>query len=306
MKYLLSLFSFLVVTAACSAQKFKPALHLVKGDTYYLVSTGASAIAQSVNGSQNKVNLTLSYKMAFKVTGGTDTTYDMEVSYQALQMKINMADTSIEMDSKKASPLDIPSSIIAAMMTRPFNIKLSRTGKIRSVENLEKMINGVFDGFPQIDSMKKKQFRSQFMQSFGPNAFKGTLEMGTAIFPSDEVTKNDKWTVNTSTAEPVKSTIETVYQLVGIDNGFYQIHGDGIVTSDKNSKPVEVNWLPMRYDLNGSTLTDIKVNRTTGWVSQVSMKQLMSGNLIIQDNPKVPGGMTVPMTFNTEITTTDK
>ncbi len=305
MKYLLFLFSFLIVTT-CSAQKFRPAIHLAKGDTYYLVSTGTSAIVQSVNGTQNKVNLTLGYKMAFKVTGGTDTTYDIEVSYQALAMKINMADTSIDMDSKKASPLDIPSSIIAAMMNKPFNIKLSKTGKLRSVENLEKMINGVFEGFPQIDSVKKKQFRSQFMQSFGPNAFKGTLEMGTAIFPSAEVAKNDKWTVNTSTAELVKSTVQTVYQLVGVDDHFYQIHGDGTVTSDKDSKPVEVNGLPMRYDLNGSTLTDIKVNRVTGWVSEVSLKQLMSGSLIIQDNPQVPGGMTVPMTFNTEIKTTDK
>ena len=62
----------------------------------------------------------------------------------------------------------------------------------------------------------------------------------------------------------------------------------------------------MKYDLNGTTLTDIKVNRSTGWISEVKLKQLMSGNIEILDNPQMPGGMTIPMTFNTEVTTVDK
>ena len=42
-KYLLNLLLLLVVLTPCRAQKFKPELNLVKGDTYYMASTGRSA-----------------------------------------------------------------------------------------------------------------------------------------------------------------------------------------------------------------------------------------------------------------------
>ena len=306
MKYFLNLLLLLVMLTPCRAQKFKPELNLVKGDTYYMASTGTSTIVQSVNGQENKVNIVIASRMAFKVTGIKDSVYTMEVSYQSLETKIQMADTTIDMDSKKNSPFDIPSSIIAAMMNKPFNITLTRSGKIKSVENIEKMITGAFDGFPQIDTEKKEQIKKQFLQSFGANTLKSSLEMGTAIFPKIAVAKNDKWTINTNLEAPAKASVQTTYQLIDVSGDFYQIHGDGTMTSDKNTKPLQINGLPMKYNLSGTTLTDIKVNRSTGWISEVKLKQLMSGNIEILDNPKMPGGMTIPMTFNTEVTTVDQ
>ena len=304
MKYFSSLLLLFTLHAPCRAQQYKLGLNLAKGSTYYLASNGISTIMQSVNGRQNKVNLVLAFKIAFKVIGVMDTVYNMEVSYQSLDMKINMADTTIEMDSKKNSVLDVPSSIVAAIMNKPFNITLSKTGKIRSVENFEKMINGVFDGFTKIDSNKKQQIKRQFMQSFGVSSFKDILEMGTAIFPQKAVAKNDTWIINSSVDAPAKANLQVIYQLIDATGNLYQVHGDGTMVSDKGAPPAEVNGMPMKYNLNGSMLTDVMINKNTGWISEVNLKQLMSGNILIPDNPRVPGGMTIPMTFNTEVTTT--
>jgi len=306
MKYFFKLLPLLILFAPCQAQQYKPALHLVKGDTYYMVSTGNSAVVQSVNGKENKVNIAMSFKMAFKVTAIRDSVYDMEVSYQSLEMKLDVANTTIDMDSKKKDSTDIPSSIIAAMMNKPFNITLTKSGKIKSVDNIEKMIMGVFDNFPKIDTAKKAQIKKQFLQSFGANTFKGSLETGTAIFPATAVSKNDKWTVNTNLESPAKATVQTIYQLVDVTADFYQIHGDGTMVSDTSSKPLEINGLPMKYNLSGTTLSDIKVSKTTGWISEIKLRQLMSGSIQILDNPRVPGGMIIPMTFNTEMSTTNK
>ena len=304
MKYILNLLLLLVVLTPCQAQKYKPALHLTRGETYYLASTGTSAIVQSMSGHENKVNITLSFNMAFKVTDVMDSVYKMEVRYQSLAMTIRMADTTIDMDSKKNSILDVPSSLIAAMMDKPFNILLTRSGKVKSVENIEKMINSVVDGFPQIDTAKKRQIKRQFTESFGANSFKVILETGTAVFPDAAVAKNDKWTVNTSVEAPAKANLQTIYQLVDVTDDFYQVHGDGTLVSDQDAKPAEVNGLPMKYDLSGTVLTDIKVNKRTGWISEANVKQLMSGNVVISDSPKMPGGLTIPMTFNTVVSTT--
>ena len=304
MKYLLTLLLLVVMLTTGMAQKFKPSLNLAPRGTYYLLSSGTSAIDQSINGRENKVNLSLSFRMAFKVTSVTDSVYNMEVSYQSLDMKLRMADTVIDMDSKKSSILDVPSSVIAAMMNKPFNILLTKSGNVKSVENAGKMISDVVDSFPKIDSAKKIQIKKQFMESFGANTFKGILEAGTAIFPGTPVAKYDKWTVNTRVEAPAKASLQTTYQLIDITSDFYQIHGDGTLVSDNDAKPAEINGLPVKYNLNGTILTDIKVNKRTGWINEANVKQLMSGNIEIPDNPKTRGGMTIPMTFNNEVTTT--
>jgi hypothetical protein len=306
MKYILSLVLLFLTIGTSIAQKVKPALNLKKGNTYYMVSSANSAIVQTLNSEENTLNLAFTFKMAFKVIDIKDTVYNMEVSYQAIDMKIQTGGKSIELNSLKPDSLDIPSSFMAAMMNKPFNITLTKRGKVQSVDNIEKIINTVFDSFPKIDPTKKEQLKKQFMQSFGTDAFRGSLEMGTAIFPSGAVSKDDKWTVHTNLQAPTKADVQTVYQLTDITPDFYLIHGDGTLATDKNAKPGEINGMPMKYDLNGSLLTDIKVDRNTGWISEVKLKQVMKGSIEIQDNPKLPGGMTIPMTFNTDVITTDK
>ncbi|MFI5139382.1 MAG: DUF6263 family protein [Sphingobacteriales bacterium] len=306
MKYFLNFFLLLIVCVPCGAQRLKLSLYLKKGNTYYMAGTSNSAILQSVNGQENKVNSVLSYRIAFKVIGVMDSVYNMEVRYQSLAMKIKIANQTIEMDSRKNNPSDNPSTIIAAMMNKPFTIIITKSGKIRSVSNVEKMIIGVFDDFPQVDAAKKEQIKTEFLQSFGGNAFKGNLEMETAIFPEAAVAKNDKWTVNTKLESKFKVTVHTVYHLTDIRGGYYQIHGNGTMVTDKNSKPSLINGVPVKYNMKGTSITDIKADKITGWVNEVKLTQVMKGNIEILDNPKVPGGANIPMTINTDVTTTDR
>jgi hypothetical protein len=306
MKHILHTLLLLIAVNYCSAQKFKPALNLTKGNTYYLTTSAKSAILQTVSGQQNAVNLAFNFRMAFKVTGIADTVYSMEVSYQSLSMKMELAGNTIDLDSKKNDPQDIPSSIIAAMMNKPFNLEMTKTGKIRSVQNIDKMVAGAMENFPQIDAAKKEQVKEQFMQSFGPNAFKGSIEMGTAIFPDVPVAKEGKWTVKTNLESPAKALVIINYQLADIVEGIYLIHGDGTLVTDKNAGPIHINGLPIKYNLNGSIISDIRVNKATGWINEVKLKQAMMGDMQILDNATVPGGMTIPMTFNTDVNTNNK
>ena len=305
MKYTLTALTLFVSLSFCYAQKVKPALHLVKGNTYYMSSVANSNIVQTINGKENNISLTLAFTMAFKVTDITDTVFNMEVSYQTMDMKVQVAGQTIEMDSKKNDPKDIPSSVIAAMMNKPFDVALTRSGKINSVQNVEKLISGAFSSFSTLDSSKREQLKTQFMQSFGPTAIKGNLEVGTAIFPDKAVSKNDKWTVNTNIKIPAEGNMLTVYQLTDFNKDEYLIHGDGILSMKKDAKPGMISGMPMKYNLGGTSVSDIKADRKTGWIKSVKIKQTMKGDIQILDNPKVPGGMSIPMTFVTDVTTSN-
>ncbi|MEO6630397.1 MAG: DUF6263 family protein, partial [Mucilaginibacter sp.] len=202
-------------------------------------------------------------------------------------------------------PQDLTSTMVAAMMNKPFNIEMTKSGRVKSVTNLDKIF-AAFDTFTQIDAAKREQVKAMLMQSFGPNAFKGSIEVGTAIFPAGPVAKEGKWVVNTGLQSPVKAMVSVNYQLIDVAAGLYLIHGDGTITSDKNAAPTDVNGMPVKYNLNGSLVSDIRVDEATGWISEMKLKQVLMGDMQILDNPKVPGGMTVPLSFNTDAVTTNK
>jgi hypothetical protein len=306
MKYFLNFFLLFMMFSLAQGLGLKPSLNLTRGTTYYMIGSSNSTILQTVNGQENKIDLDLSYKLAFKVTAIMDSVYNMEVRYQSIDMKVRVGDKVIEMDSRKNDKQDFPSMIIAGLINKSFTINITKSGKIQSIKNVEKVVTGVIDDFPQIDTAKKEQLKSQLLQTFGGNAFKGNLEMATAIFPETTVVKNDKWKVNTALDGKFKMDVYTTYKLTNIHGAFYQIHGDGIISTGKNARLGDINGLPMKYHLTGTSVSEIKADKITGWVSEVKVKQVMKGNVEILDNPKVPGGLNIPMTFNTEMTTTDK
>ncbi len=306
MKYFFSFLLLFVVLAPCEAQHIKLSLNLKKGNTYFMVGNSNSIILQNINGQENKVNIGLAYRIAFKVINILDSGYSMEVRYQTLNMRIKTANNTVEMDSRKADKQDIPSSIIAAMMNKPFTIIMSRSGKIKSIKNIDAMFNSAFDNFPQVDPVKKAQVKTQLLQTFGGNTFKGNIELQTAVFPEREVIKKEKWTINTKLEGTFKMNVNTIYKLMDASENSYHIYGNGSMHTYKNQKPSQLNGLPVKYNLSGTSIADIKVDKTSGWVSEVKLKQAIKGNIEILDNPKAPSGLNIPMSYITDVITTDK
>jgi hypothetical protein len=284
------------------AQKSRPRLHLTSGQTYYLESNDTSTSLQSIGGRENKVNTIITLRIAFNVTGITDTLYSLEARYQSLAMKIKLADTTLNMSSEMNSKPDTPSVIMSRIVNNPFVVTITSGGKIQSIKNLDKLVTGACSDFPLVDSAKKKKVTDQFVNAFGEGSVKGLLEMGIAVFPDRPIAKYDRWMLNSVISSPASAQVHASYQLVDLTPGFYFIKGEGTIGSEKQAKPVDLNGMPATYDLNGSLLNEIKIDPKTGWIIQIKLKQLIEENIEILDNPKIPGGMTVPMMFTTGMT----
>jgi hypothetical protein len=91
-----------------------------------------------------------------------------------------------------------------------------------------------------------------------------------------------------------------------ITDDCYLIRGNGIIITDDNAGATSINGLPVKYHLTGTMTCDIEADRSTGWVTELNLNQTMTGDFEIQDNPKMPGGMSIPITINNGQTTTDK
>lgn len=304
MKRLLYVLILCIVTANCEAQTFKPTLNLVKGGIYYLSANAGSVVVQTVGGQQNTVNIVFNSRMAFKVINITDTVYDMEVNYQSLSAKMDLA--GIDIDSKKNDLQDTVSTVLAAMMNRPFEVEITKTGKVKAIKNVDAVINGALSRFPKIEAAQKEQLRAMFMELFGPVVLRGSIETGTAIFPDASVAKEGKWTVVTRLESPAKTIVSISYRLTDIAAGLYLIRGDGTITTDKDAPAQQINGMPVKYSLTGSVISDIRADKATGWITEIKIKRVMMGDMQILDNPKIPGGMRIPISFNTDVVTTNK
>lgn len=307
MKKISNVLIALVLLTSCQASKEKLELNLTKGEVYSQKMISNASILQTINGQQVNMTMSFSGDMTYKVTDIQNEIYDMEVRYESLTMKMGVpAGGEMEFSSEINDEKDIFSTMLAAMKNQPFFIKMTKTGKINEVKNIENLFSTAFDKFPQIDEVQKQQIQEQLKQAYGEKAFKGNIEMYSSVFSDSPVSKGDKWTVNTQLESGMSAKMETVYELKEITDKYCRIFGDSkIETADKNAY-IESNGMPLKYDMTGTMTSDITIDKTTGWVLSAKIDQTMKGTAYIKDNPQLPGGMAIPMTINNEMIITEK
>lgn len=293
-----------MVSFAGYAQKVKPALNLIKGNTYYLSTVAHSVVKQTINGQLNSIDMTIEGKMSFKVLN-IDSLYYMEVNYTKVGMKMQLPNGNVAFNSDSKDSTNVMAKIMAGITNKPFTATLTKSGRIRSIENAENMITSMIDGFKEVPPEKKEQLKAQLSQSFGSGALKSNLEMAMSVLPETVVAKNDKWTIKNNLLGAMNAKMVSVYQLIDVTPKSFVIHGTATIETDNTAGYKTVGSLPMKYNLKGTMVSDVIVDKTTGWISTSAVKQNIDGTVDIKDSPQVPGGVTFPMSVISETSTTD-
>ncbi|WPU98070.1 DUF6263 family protein [Mucilaginibacter sp. cycad4] len=305
MKKILTAGLLAIVAVTGYAQKVKPALKLIKGNSYYLSTAAHSVVKQTINGQVNNIDMTIDGKMSFKVLNADDSLYYMEVNYTKVGMKMQLPTGNVAFDSDNKDTTNIMARVMSGITNKPFTATLTKSGRIRSIENAENMITTMIDGFKEVPAAQKEQLKTQLTQSFGSGALKSNLEMAMSVLPETAVAKNDKWTIKNNLEGAMSAKIVSVYQLVDITPQSYVIHGNATLETDNTAGYKTVSNMPMKYNMKGTMTADVVVDKATGWISSSKLKQNIDGTVEIKDNPKVPGGLTFPMSVTSETSSTD-
>jgi hypothetical protein len=295
----------LVITTICRAQYVKLALNLVKGATYYNITTANASVMQTVKNQKTTLNTTITCRIAFRVTNIRDSLYDMEMRYQSLSLKMQLPTGTTLYNSENVKPNDPVSSAFAAFKNQPIALVLTRSGNLQALANISSVFDRVLSTFPKLPADQRAQILSLMEQSFGGRAFRSNFEMGTAIFPSVPVKKNAFWISNTQLESARPATVHSIYELRDITETFYQIHVNSTITYLNRYDFILTNGVPLKYNLEGTRSADIVVDNITGWVKQASILQSIGGTTEIKDNPKTPGGLIIPMVMKSDVVITD-
>lgn len=289
---------------ACHSNE-KLSLNLTKGDTYNQVISSNSSVEQSFNGQQMNIQVGITGKMAYKVTDVKDSVYEMEVQYKSIGMKMQMPNGTMDYNSEKKDDQDMVSAMLGSMKNIPFHITMSKTGKIKEVKDIDHLFANMFDKYPDMPEDKKQQILGQLTQAYGEKAFKGNLEMATAIFPDSPVAKGGKWTIKTQLASTMNADMVSTYELKSSDASFNQIHGESTLKTPDQGTTMDSGF-PFTYDMAGTMVSDIKTDKKTGWIVEAKIKQTLKGVAKGKDSPQMPGGLTMPMTITSEMTISEK
>jgi len=304
MKKILSFIAAIVLCSSVFAQKQKIELNLTKGSLYTQKMEVVANIVQTIQGNPQTINMTIIGNMDYKVVDVQNSVFEMETTYKSLAMKMKMPTGEMEFNSEKKDEHDVLSKVLSALINKTFTIKMNKFGKVVELKNVESLFSSMFDKIPQMGEMQKQQILAQMKQAYGEKAMKSNIESSMAIFPESEVAVGDKWVVKNTMESGMSMNFESTYQLKEVTADYYAISGSSIINPADKNAVTETNGLPFQYDMSGTMVSDLKIDKKTGWVNEAKIKQELKGTATIKDSPNAPGGMSIPMEISTTMQVT--
>ena len=285
----------------CFAKKTDLSLNLEKGKEYRQVSITNAMVNQNVNGQKIEMIMTMGGTMIFLVKDVGENTYVMDVKYEKLSMALQMPQATMNYSSESQDTSQIVSKVLAAMINKSFEITMSKKGKVTDIKNMDDLWLSIIESLDKLPEAQKEQVKAQIMKAYGSDAFKGNMELLTAIYPEEPVGKGDKWEVNSELKSTMSAKITTKYELVELNAKYALFTGSSIIKTEDKDASVEQNGMPMKFDMNGSMQSTIKVDTKSGWILDANLNQVIEGDVTIKANPQMTKEMKMGMVMKNEM-----
>lgn len=293
---------FVFILTWGQAQKTTLSLNLKEGESYRQVMKSKVNINQDLGAQTMDMVIIVGCDMTYHVTEVIPTGYKMSVQYDRLDMTMQLPQANMEFNSEETKEGDVLSNVLSSMKNKPFYVTMTKTGMVEEVSNIDTL----FGQLPDLPEMQKQQMKTMLQQSYGDKAFKGNIEMVTAVLPDKPVKKGEKWTVETKLESGMLATVVSTYELNDIRDNQCIIQGKStIATTDKDAY-IESNGMPMKFDLNGTMTSQLTIDKATGWIVEATINQDIQGDVYIKESPQMPNGMKIPMTMVSEMIIKDK
>ncbi|MEP1031909.1 DUF6263 family protein [Ekhidna sp.] len=298
MKYILTV-TILILSG--NLKKTDLGLNLNVGETYSQSYISKNTITQTINGMEQIIKMEITGGMDFQVNENLGDRYSMSASYSSLIMKMNSPMGEM-IFSSKSEGADIFSTIMKTIVGKEFLIEMSKNGTISKIESLDSIFDGMFESFPELPEPQKQQLLAQLRQAYGEKAFKGNIEMITAIFPNKEVNVGESWKNSVKLESGMSGFMNNTFTLTDVNSDAIFIEGTSQISTENKDAYIEVNGMPTRYNLTGKMKTSYKLDPQSNWIVEGKIEQEISGDVQIKDNPNLPGGMLIPMVMKNDMT----
>lgn len=284
-------------------------LQLKSGNIYRMWMFTDQDITQDVSGQKITVKQVIGMGYRYEVqsvdNAGTATvkmTYDSIVVRNKTPMG-EMEFNSANPEASKATPGTEP---YRAMLGAEFILKLTKEGKVESINGVEEMMGKIVNGMGRIEAAQKAALEQSLKKMISSEAMAETIERAMNIYPITPVKVGDSWKQTMEVAVGMPMSVSTTYTLKSITNGIADVDVQSTINNNANAKPTEMMGMEMTYNLSGTQKGTMKVNIADGWVKTTSLTQHLFGSMSLEGE-NIPDMLkSVPIAVQSTITITSR
>jgi hypothetical protein len=275
------------------SQTYSIEYNLKKGDVFNTRLISEVHIAQTVMGIEQNISMNMETDFFHEVTDlNENNIYTLNSEYRRMALKISSSFFSIEVDTDKPSTNDILTKYMQNALNIPFQIQLTNKGYIKDIKGLDVIMKNLFKGGDS-DLMQQEQISQLLSKNLGKDNLQQSLIHFLSSYPENPVRINETWKLGYKTSlEEIVLEFDGFGKLVEVNPRYYLIRIQGnlsTLSSELNSESGQI------INLQGTQLTEIMVDRQTGWPIKSNANQDIAGKIIVKDPDDGSEAIEIPM-----------
>ncbi|MBR9915925.1 MAG: hypothetical protein GYB32_14100, partial [Algicola sp.] len=246
------------------------------------------------NGSKHEMENHVEGDYIFTVTGVSDSLYNITFMFARFKMSSssNQLGTIISIDTdKQVTDEDIEAKLFSQLITVDLQMEMYRSGKIKSIEGADRMIDKMAGAAGDFDEFTKELIRESMRSEFSNESLAKSFEQMTFIYPTESIKKGESWT-NTFEGELSSQNTWTLDEMTKND----------ILISGKSTIKFVNADADLEMNLTGDMTSNVVTSTDHGFVKSMSSTSVAKGHSIMHNmnDLKVPTSITSNITYKIE------
>lgn len=252
--------------------------NLQKGKTYlYSMNMDMNTEAQG-----QKMDSKMAFDYSMKVLDAQDSVKTINSTFDRIAMNMNAGATHMNFDTNKPAadsavdlqhnPMSVMSAMFNAMKGKSFQMNVTDKGEITKVTGLKEMADGMSNAMP--DPNAKAAMQQVFQAQFNDENVKKSFGQALNIFPDKPVRVGDSWKKEMTMGGAVSAKSDATYTVK-------EIKADRMILSLASTISAG--------GANGQQNGTLDVDRTTGLVTDATIKQEFKGPVTMHNTVTIKG-----------------
>ncbi len=298
MKTVFSTILLASIMSLSQAQKSSLELKLKEGQEFHQINQSKITLKKHTKNSET--TFMVQRGTSFKVLSGYSTGYEMEVKFDSLKVEF---EEGITLNSEVQNDNDAYSKILYNMTNTPFQITMTKKGRIIEVKHLDSLLENAFVQDLDITEHEMVGAKITMLYWFDKQDFITSVEIVTSCYPDRPVATGDRWLTESEIkyAAPIIRKSEFTY--TSSDSSFDTVEGNSKIKAiDKEIVygNEEIESVSLTYDMTGTMTSTMKLNKKSGLISEAQTQLELIGTITDGEENIIPTTILVDSKYTTK------
>ncbi len=282
-RLLLILFSLICIS--CMGDKVYLTLNVKPGDVFKSRSTVTQHITQMIDNNSWEMDQVIIIDYGYYVQEKDDQdNIKIQVTYDGIGFIQDGPMGHFEYRSWEDDK-EIPAMAqgFATMVGQSFNMTVSPRWKVIALEGLNELIEEMINAIEIPQGMSREQIKQNYQNQFGDESMKENMEQMFVFYPDLPVRPGDIWSFRANLKKGFPMLLETQYELYEVNDDEIRLKTNSSIKPSTQPDVMQLGGVMMKYNLRGRQSGYVIIDRSSGWIKLIELKQEFDGQVQVSD-----------------------